>query len=63
MGFSNRFRDFERISDTRKLVAYPHLVETETAQLNLQTELVELQNDFFNFLTNCSSKNLKTKIC
>ena len=43
--FSIRFQDFERISDTTRLVAYPHLVETETAPLNLQMELVELQND------------------
>ena len=32
--FSNRFQDFERISDTTRLVAYPHLAETETAPLN-----------------------------
>ena len=43
--FSNRFQDFERISDTTRLVAYPHLVEIETALLNLQMELVELKND------------------
>ena len=43
--FSNRFQDFERISDTIRIVAYPHLVETETAPLNLQMELVELKND------------------
>ena len=43
--FSNRFRDFERISDTTRLVAYPHLVVTETALWNLQMELVELKND------------------
>ena len=43
--FSNRFQDFERISDTTRLVAYPHLVETETAPLNLQMELVELKNE------------------
>ena len=42
--FSNRFQDFERISDTR-LVAYPRLVETKIAPLNLQMELVELKND------------------
>ena len=41
--FSNRFQDFERISDTTRLVAYPHLIET--APLNLQMELVELKND------------------
>ena len=28
-----------------RLVAYPHLVETETVPLNLQMELVELKND------------------
>ena len=33
--FSNHFQDFERISDTTRLVAYRHLVETETAPLNL----------------------------
>ena len=43
--FSYRFQDFERISDTTRLVACPHLVKTETAPLNLQMELVELKND------------------
>ena len=43
--FSNRFQDFARISDTTTLVAYPHLVDTETTPLNLQMELVELKND------------------
>ena len=43
--FSNRFQDFERISDITRLVVYSHLVETETAPLNLQMELVELKND------------------
>ena len=37
------FQDFERISDTTRLVAYPHLVETETAPLNLQ--YVKLKKD------------------
>ena len=43
--FSNRFQDFEKISDTTRLVAYPHLVETETVSLHLQMELVELKKD------------------
>ena len=43
--FFNRFQDFERISDRTRLVAYPHVVETETAPLNLPMELVELKND------------------
>ena len=43
--FSYRFQDFERISDTTRLVAYPHLIKTETAPLTLQMELVELKND------------------
>ena len=43
--FSYRFQDFERISDTTRLVVYSHLVETETALLNLQMKLVELKND------------------
>ena len=44
-GFSYRFQDFERTSDTTSLVVCPHLVETETAPLKLQMELVELKND------------------
>ena len=43
--FFYRFQDFVRISDTTRLVACPHLFETETAPLNLQMELVELKND------------------
>ena len=43
--FSSSFQDFERISDTTRLVAYPHLVETETVPLNLQMELVKFKND------------------
>ena len=43
--FSNRFQDFEKISDKTRLVACPHLVETESASLDLQMELVELKND------------------
>ena len=43
--FCNCFQDFERISDTTRLVAYPHLVETKTAPLNFQMELVKLKND------------------
>ena len=48
MGFCrnfNLFQHFERISDTTRLVAYSHVVGTETAPLNLQMELVELKND------------------
>ena len=33
--FSNRFQDFERISNTTRLVAYLHLVEAETVPWNL----------------------------
>ena len=43
--FSIRFQDFKRISDSTRLVAYPHLVKTETAPLNRQMGLVELKND------------------
>ena len=43
--FFYRFQDFKRISDTTKLVAYPHLVKTKTAPLNPQMELVESKND------------------
>ena len=56
--FFYRFQDFERISDTTRLVDYPHVVETEPALLKLQMELVQLKN------ANSLSKNLKTtKIC
>ena len=43
--FADRFQDFSRISTTLRLVAFPHLVETESAPLNLQMELVELKNN------------------
>ena len=42
--FADRFQDFEKISQTLRLVAFPHLVDTETAPLHLQMELVELKN-------------------
>ena len=43
--FSYRFQDFERISDTTRLVAYLHLVKTEIAPLNIQMELIEFKNN------------------
>ena len=43
--FADRFQDFGRISTTLRLVTFPHLVETESAPLNLQMELVELKNN------------------
>ena len=43
--FSDRFQDFEKISKTLRLVAFPHLVETESAPMDLQMELVETKND------------------
>ena len=43
--FPERFKDFEKISKTLRLVAFPHLVETESAPINLQMELVETKND------------------
>ena len=45
MIFSDRFQDFEKISPTLRLVAFPHLVEAETAPLHVQMELIELKND------------------
>ncbi|KRZ04076.1 hypothetical protein T11_16052 [Trichinella zimbabwensis] len=43
--FSERFKDFEKISVALRLVAFPHLVATESAPLDLQMELVELKNN------------------
>ena len=43
--FSDRFQDFEKISPTLRRVTFPHLVETETALLHVQMELIELKND------------------
>ena len=43
--FSDRFQDFEKISKTLKLVAFPHLVETKSAPTDLQMKLVEIKND------------------
>ena len=43
--FSDRFQDFEKISKTLRIVAFPHLVETESPPMDLQMELVETKND------------------
>ena len=43
--FADRFHDFEKISQTLRLVAFPHVVGTESAPLHLQMELVELKNN------------------
>ena len=43
--FSDRFQDFEKISKTLRLVAFPHLVKTESAPMNLQMEQVQIKND------------------
>ena len=43
--FSYCFQDLDRIFDTTRLVAYPHLVKTEIAPSNLQIKLVALKND------------------
>ena len=43
--FANCFQDFEKILQTLRLVAFSHLVDTETAPLHLQMELVELKNN------------------
>ncbi|KRZ01000.1 General transcription factor II-I repeat domain-containing protein 2B [Trichinella zimbabwensis] len=43
--FSERFKDFEKISVALRLVAFPHLVAAESAPLDLQMELVELKNN------------------
>ena len=45
LDFSDCFQDFEKISKTLKLVDFPHLVETESAPLDLQMELVEIKNE------------------
>ena len=42
--FADRFQDFEKILQTLSLVAFPHLVDTESASLHFQMELVELKN-------------------
>ena len=43
--FADRFEDFEKISQILRLVAFPHLVDTENALFHLQMELVELKNN------------------
>ena len=43
--FSDRFQDFEKISKTLRLVAFPHLVAIESAPMDLQMKLVEIKND------------------
>ena len=41
--FADRFQDFGNISATIGLVAFSHLVETESTPLNLQMKLFELK--------------------
>ena len=43
--YFDRFQDFEKISKTLRLVAFPHLVVTESASIDLQMGLVEIKND------------------
>jgi len=43
--FADRFQDFERLSATLRLAAFPHVVENDSAPLHLQMELVELKNN------------------
>jgi len=43
--FADRFQDFGNISTTLRLIAFTHLMETESAPLYLQMELVELKNN------------------
>ena len=42
--FADRFQDFEKISQTLTL-AFPYLVDTESAPLHLQMEWVKLKNN------------------
>ena len=42
--FADRFQDFEKIAQTLRLVAFSHLVDTESAPLHFQMDLVELKN-------------------
>ena len=44
-GFADRLQDFEKIAEATRLFGFPHEVETKSAQLNLQMELVELRNN------------------
>nr|XP_039263221.1 general transcription factor II-I repeat domain-containing protein 2B-like [Styela clava] len=43
--FNDRYQDLEMISETITLVASPHLVETESAPLHVQMEMVRLKNN------------------
>ena len=43
--FADHFQDFEKISQTLRLAAFPHLVDTESAPLQLQMEVVVLKNN------------------
>ncbi|KRY91421.1 hypothetical protein T4D_3531 [Trichinella pseudospiralis] len=43
--FSERFKDSEKIFVALRLVAFPDLVATESALLDLQMEVVELKNN------------------
>ena len=43
--FAELFEDYDKISENMRLFASPHLVETESALLDVQMELIELKNN------------------
>ena len=43
--FAERFQDYDKISENMRLFASPHLVETDSALLDVQMELIELTNN------------------
>jgi len=43
--FADRFQDFERLSATLRLAAFPHVVENDSAPLHLQMEPVVLKDN------------------
>ena len=38
--FSDRFQEFKKISKTSRVFAFPHLVETKSAPMDLKMELL-----------------------
>ena len=59
--FAGCFQDSEKISEATRVIAFPHLEETESAPLNLQMELIKLKNNEQLVKKLNNQKNLRPK--
>ena len=59
--FAGCFQDSEKISEATRVIAFPHLEETESKPLNLPMELMELKNNEQLVKKLNNQKNLRPK--